>query len=1101
MLFIFRAERGGRQLKAHVYLIKEDGSWRAGLTIDPAVDYRYWFGCVREWGRRHSAYSGWLWREPLPLGEACRVVGLWTRLYGNDGLDVLRPKRRVGYRKTSWRLGRAGSAGSGGESVSGVSEGGRLRPGSGDEERALDHLAELIAMLRNDEREGREAGSGARARAIWNRWRRIRRSKRMQETDAAVREMPLSDLAERWEPGRSAYGQPPVRSRSLEEKEVAKEEERMEAAGASGKAIRYGHPDFGHGAVKEKEMEYTYEIVGGMEGGGRQTEKKRSAGAAEAGSGSGTVKRGSEAAEAGGGGAVKRGSEAAEAGSGAVRRARGAGDAAREPGRGGEDSAAGRAAAKEAAAGAKLAGELMQGRALLRSEARALLEGAAPPGASWSWSEAIQLASLLGRVRLGGAVAAADAGERRCLRCGSGEERMRRTPCASCGRECAYCEACLTMGRSRECELLVTGIYKSPLWDNGSTAASRSGGWGGTGGRSYAGSRGQGSNGERRHGMMDGVDGKEEETGTGYRTELPPIAERLKRWGLSPAQTEAAAEALRCAERPNYGRRVWERGTLAEASRPYAGTPWNKQNDRKKAGAFSFFHPRPYRTEALAKAAGCEEGGVRPVACMTGKGTRRKGLSPLTWLRRPVSSAGRDGDGLRKRTESVWIDGAEEDVSSPGTGGSSNHMPPSDKSDMWMPALTPNGTHRPDQFSGDGDVENWRDVAAVLLSLPEERTDIRSFLLWAVTGAGKTEMIFPLVESFLRRGGRALIATPRRDVVIELDPRIRRAFPEASVTTLYGGSEQRWERGDITLATTHQLFRFQGAFDLVVIDEIDAFPYDGDPHLHYAAEKSCAAYAFRVLLSATPPRSLQLAARRGRLAHAKVPVRYHRHPLPVPRLIRTMPVSRMLRTGKLPAALVHALGQSLDRGAQIFVFVQRIAYSERFAELLRSKLKFGRIEATSSKDPGRTDKVLRFRAGDIRILVTTTILERGVTIPRSDVFIMDADGALFSEAALVQMAGRAGRSADDPAGNVYFFSRERNLSQVRAVRHIRGMNRTARRKGFLLPQQSHKKNVQRWVGLPLIEAIQRWTTSKGTMRNKGRAQRRKRPAGQSGRKP
>jgi len=601
--------------------------------------------------------------------------------------------------------------------------------------------------------------------------------------------------------------------------------------------------------------------------------------------------------------------------------------------------------------------------------------------------------------------------------------------------------------------------------------------------------------------MLDGVDETKEEMGAGYRTVLPPIAERLKRWGLSPAQTEAAAEALRFAERPNADQRAWGQGAWAEASRPYAGAPWRKQNDRKKAGAFSFFPP-PYRTEALAQAAGCEGRGIRPVACMTGKGTRRKGLSPLAWLRRPDTSAGRKGDGLRKRkTDSVRQDESEEDVSSSGTGGSSIHMSPSDKSGMRMADLTPYGTHRPDQFSGEGVAAIGRDVAAAFLSLQEERTDIRSFLLWAVTGAGKTEMIFPLVESFLRRGGRALIATPRRDVVIELDPRIRRAFPEASVTTLYGGSEQRWERGDITLATTHQLFRFQGAFDLVVIDEMDAFPYDGDPQLHYAAEKSCAAFAFRVLLSATPPRSLQLAARRGRLAHAKVPVRYHRHPLPVPRLIRTVSVSHMLRTGKLPAALVHALGQSLNRGAQIFVFVQRIAYSERFAELLRRKLKFGRIEATSSKDPGRADKVLRFRAGDIRILVTTTILERGVTIPRSDVFIMDADGALFSEAALVQMAGRAGRSADDPAGNVYFFSSERNLSQVRAVRHIRGMNRIARRKGFLLLQQWHRKNVRRWVGLPLIEAIQRWTASGGTKRYKGRAQRRKRPAGPSGRKP
>jgi competence protein ComFA len=328
---------------------------------------------------------------------------------------------------------------------------------------------------------------------------------------------------------------------------------------------------------------------------------------------------------------------------------------------------------------------------------------------------------------------------------------------------------------------------------------------------------------------------------------------------------------------------------------------------------------------------------------------------------------------------------------------------------------------------------------------------IRNFLLWAVTGAGKTEMIFPLVESVLLRGGRALIATPRRDVVIELDPRIRRAFPDSTVVTLYGGSDQRWEAGDITLSTTHQLLRFNEGFDLVIIDELDAFPYHGDPILQYAADKSCAPGAARLLLSATPPNELQRAARSGKLPHARVPVRYHRHPLPVPQLLATPAVAQMLQKRRLPAKLLAALRQSLKRDAQLFIFVQKIVQTEPMAELLRAELRYSDIEATSSQDNERTEKVQRFRAREIRVLVTTTILERGVTIPRSDVYILDAGGRLFDEASLVQMAGRAGRSADDPFGRVYFCSRERNRCQIAAVRHIKTMNRIARKQGYLLP--------------------------------------------------
>ncbi len=328
---------------------------------------------------------------------------------------------------------------------------------------------------------------------------------------------------------------------------------------------------------------------------------------------------------------------------------------------------------------------------------------------------------------------------------------------------------------------------------------------------------------------------------------------------------------------------------------------------------------------------------------------------------------------------------------------------------------------------------------------------IRDFLLWAVTGAGKTEMIFPLVESVLLRGGKALIATPRRDVVIELDPRIRQAFPAASVVTLYGGSAQRWESGDITLATTHQLLRFYQGFDLVVVDELDAFPYHGDKILHYAADKSCAPGAARLLLSATPPSELQRAAKRGKLPHARVPVRYHRHPLPVPKLIQTSAVRQMLQQRRLPPKLLAAMQASLHREAQLFVFVQQIAQTEPMAALLRAALQHSAVAATSSQDAERADKVQRFRAREIRVLVTTTILERGVTIPKSDVYILDADGRLFDEASLVQMAGRAGRSAEDPFGRVYFCSRERSRSQLSAVHHIQTMNRIARKQGYLLP--------------------------------------------------
>ena len=316
-------------------------------------------------------------------------------------------------------------------------------------------------------------------------------------------------------------------------------------------------------------------------------------------------------------------------------------------------------------------------------------------------------------------------------------------------------------------------------------------------------------------------------------------------------------------------------------------------------------------------------------------------------------------------------------------------------------------------------------------------------------------MIFPLLDAVLSAGGRALVATPRRDVVLELAPRLARAFGEDRLSVRYGGSPDRKRIAPLTLATTHQLLRFQEAFHLVLIDELDAFPFHGDPMLQFAAGKARRPDGVTVLLTATPPRELQREVRMGRLPCARVPVRYHGFPLPEPRRLRLPELSRMLRTGRLPPRLVRALRRSVAAGSSLFVFVPYVRQAEVFAELLRRYasmlgLEAGQIAGTSSRDAGRGRKVQSFRNREVRLLVATTILERGVTVPRSDVFILDADNAMFDETALVQMAGRAGRSAEAPDGRVFFAGRHMTAAQRRAIRHIRSMNRLAREKGYLV---------------------------------------------------
>lgn len=333
---------------------------------------------------------------------------------------------------------------------------------------------------------------------------------------------------------------------------------------------------------------------------------------------------------------------------------------------------------------------------------------------------------------------------------------------------------------------------------------------------------------------------------------------------------------------------------------------------------------------------------------------------------------------------------------------------------------------------------------------------IPRFLIWAVTGAGKTEMLFPLIDYELKHGRRVAVVTPRRDVVLELAPRMQKAFPQYPIPVLYGGSSQRWGISSLILATTHQLIRFWQAFDCIIIDELDAFPFHNNPILAYAAEKACKPSGRYLFLSATPPVYLLRQIRRKQVEHVKVPVRYHGYPLPVPKWVRcpssqhvcqlTLTKRRQLQSIKI----LQLLSLSLQRGAQIFLFVARIRLVDAWVNFLRSHFPHITIEGTHAQDECRADKVEAFRKGTIMMLVTTTILERGVTVPKTDVFVLDADHRLFDETSLVQIAGRAGRSIHDPAGNVYFLARDLTRSMARAIKQVKKMNRLAWKKGYLI---------------------------------------------------
>lgn len=322
-------------------------------------------------------------------------------------------------------------------------------------------------------------------------------------------------------------------------------------------------------------------------------------------------------------------------------------------------------------------------------------------------------------------------------------------------------------------------------------------------------------------------------------------------------------------------------------------------------------------------------------------------------------------------------------------------------------------------------------------------------LLWAVAGAGKTEMLFEGIERALKNKERVCIASPRVDVCLELAPRIAAAFPNTPLAVLYGEREKPYEYTQLVIATTHQLFRFREAFDVLIIDEMDAFPFRTDESLHYAANKAKKDKSALIYLSATPNEAMQTEVKKGKLQATILPARYHGYPLPVPKA----KWCANWRVNLLKKPLKTSIGKQLEQRIKVkkrfLVFVPNIEWMLTFEKMLRRMYPHVAFESVSAEDPKRKEKIMQMRELKLQFLITSTILERGVTFPNVDVLVIGAENRIFTESALVQIAGRCGRSPDYPSGDVLFFHDGQSMALKKSIKQINQMNHLARKRGLI----------------------------------------------------
>jgi primosomal protein N' (replication factor Y) len=219
----------------------------------------------------------------------------------------------------------------------------------------------------------------------------------------------------------------------------------------------------------------------------------------------------------------------------------------------------------------------------------------------------------------------------------------------------------------------------------------------------------------------------------------------------------------------------------------------------------------------------------------------------------------------------------------------------------------------------------------------------RAFLLFGVTGSGKTEVYLRAIARALELGKGALMMVPEIALTPQLVARFCARFGD-SVGVVHSGLTDadrhamwsRLRRGELRVAigARSALFAPVAELGLVIVDEEHDSSYKQEDGVRYHARDMALLRAHRagavaVLGSATPSLESVALARRAKLALLSLPERAHRQAeLPKVQIVDLRRIGPGPSGSPLLSILLHrALAETLERGEQSIVFLNRRGFA------------------------------------------------------------------------------------------------------------------------------------------------------------------------------
>lgn len=313
------------------------------------------------------------------------------------------------------------------------------------------------------------------------------------------------------------------------------------------------------------------------------------------------------------------------------------------------------------------------------------------------------------------------------------------------------------------------------------------------------------------------------------------------------------------------------------------------------------------------------------------------------------------------------------------------------------------------------------EISQQCLESLKQRKDV---FIDAICGAGKTELVLESISYYLSQNKQVAFAIARRQVVLDVKQRCETIFSKAKVCAVCQGYTEDL-KGDLIICTTHQLYRYPNTFDLLILDEPDAFPYKNNETLAGIVRTSCRGEM--IYLTATPDEYLKERLKLQDITHLQLMRRPHNHDLPEPQNV-------IAPSFVLWMALLMWIVKKTD---SMLVFVPTIKCAKKLKFMLSFLIK---VDVCTSKTEEKDKIIQLFKDKKIKCLIATTILERGVTFEGVDVCVLYANHTVFDEASLIQMSGRVGRSFKFPTGDCLFLSNGKSLLVEQCIKKCKEVN-------------------------------------------------------------